>query len=188
MKKFIFAFLAAVLLVGMVGSAVVIAQGPDDDPGTPPWRRACDEDCPSRLGRWRGERGDARGYANPLGRMGDPDREGRGLMQAYLVAFAAEKLGLPAGEIEARLQAGETLAQIAVSQGLEDFRAFLAEARAYAREQMAADGVEPPGWGRWTPGPEGRNFTPRGKFDPYQCGQEGGSPAFKRGGRGQRSR
>jgi len=167
---------------------VVFAQGPDDDPGTPPWGRACDEDCPSQMGNWRDERGGARAFANPLGRMGDPEREGRGLMKAYLVAFAAEKLGLPAGEIEARLEAGETLAQIAVSQGLEDFRAFLAEARAYAREQIEASGVELPGWGRRNADPEGRNFAPRGEFDPDQCGQEGGSPAFKRGGRGQRSR
>lgn len=188
MKKFIFAFFTAVLLVGMAGSAVVFAQGPEDDPGTPPWGRACDEDCPSRKGSWRGERGGTRAFANPLGCMGDPEREGRGLMEASLVAFAAEKLGLPAGEIEARLKAGETLAQIAVSQGLEDFRAFLAEARAYAREQVAADGVELPGWGRWNADPEGRNFAPRGEFDPDQCGQEGGRPAFKRGGRGQRNR
>ncbi len=170
MKKVLFAGLVAVLLVGTIGTAAVFAQGPDNGPGIP-WRTDCDGDCTTGMGR-----------------MGDPDEDGLGLMEDYLVAFAADKLGLLAEDIEARLDAGETLAEIAASEGVEDYYNFMLEARDYAREQMAEDGIEMPGWNRWNTDSDEESFAPpRLNYDPETCtpGQytPDGGTVLRRGGR-----
>ena len=187
MKKLINALLLASLVVGLAGPTVVFAQGPDDDPDTP-LRELCGEDCPSLPKHWREGHGGARLFANPPGRMGGPDAAGRGLMEEYLAAFAAEKLGLTVEEIEERLETGETLAEIAISEGVEDYRALIAEAMRYAREQIAASGVDLPGWGRWNTDSERGKLAPRDRQAPGQCNPADPGPAARRGGRGRHNR
>jgi hypothetical protein len=79
----------------------------------------------------------------PHGGMGQNGMAGQeGLMHDEMVAAFAEKLGLPADELEARLDKGETMAQIASSKGLtaEQFTTLMTEARSQAVDQAVKDG------------------------------------------------
>lgn len=133
MKKTVFAGLLITVVVAAFGtSSVVFAQAPDADPVVP--------------GTSVGGRGTGlRQYADPVGRMGDPDVEGQGLLEEGQIVYAAQELGLSVEEIEARLDAGETLVEIAMSVGVEDYIAFVEAARNYAREQLLANGLDIPG-------------------------------------------
>ena len=134
MKKTVFAGLLIAVVVAAFGtSSAVFAQAPDTDPVVPGTNMS---------GRSTG----LRQYADPVGRMGDPNVEGLGLLEEGQIAYAAQELGLSAEEIEARLSAGETLAGIAMSVGVEDYIAFVEAARNFAREQLLADGLDIPGW------------------------------------------
>ncbi len=150
MKKTILAGLLVMVAVAALGTAdVVFAQGPNTDPVVP------------GTGVGVGGRGvGLRQYADPIGRMGDPDVEGLGLLEDGQIAYAAQELGLSEEEIEARLDAGETLAGIAVSMGVEDYVSFVEAARDYARDQVLASGVEIPGWTGGM-GFNGQNEAPR---------------------------
>ena len=136
MKKTVLAGLMIVVVVAALGSAnVVFAQGPNPGPEVP------------GTGVGVGGRGTGlRQSADPVGRMGNPDVEGLGLLEEGQIAYAVQELDLSAEEIEARLNAGETLAEIAVSEGVEDYYTFVEAARNYAREQLLAEGLDIPGW------------------------------------------
>ena len=69
-----------------------------------------------------------------------------GYVHDYLIGYAAEVLDLDVEIIEARLDGGETLAEIVFAAGIEDFTTFMQDARSYVSEQLAADGIEIPGW------------------------------------------
>jgi hypothetical protein len=71
---------------------------------------------------------------------------GFGYVHEYLISYAADKLGITVEDLEARLDGGETLAQIAFENGFEDFWAFMQEARSYVNEQLTAAGTIIPGW------------------------------------------
>lgn len=75
-----------------------------------------------------------RGQRTPFGMMG-PYYE-------YRLQIYAQALGLGIAEVESRLQAGETVAQIAQSQGLEveEFRAQVVAAAQEVLKQAVADG------------------------------------------------
>jgi len=68
---------------------------------------------------------------------------GDGVLHDYLIAAFAEKLNIPAADLEARLDQGETMAQIAVSTGLtiDQVHALMVEARIQAIDQAVADGT-----------------------------------------------
>jgi hypothetical protein len=68
---------------------------------------------------------------------------GEGILHDYMIAAYAEKLNLPAADLEARLNNGETMAQIALSEGLtfEQFRTLMVEVRTQAINQAVADGT-----------------------------------------------
>ena len=172
MKKTLFAGLIAVMLVAVLGTATVFAQGPVTDPATPA----------AGTGFFgRGPR--VQENADPVGRMGDPDAEGMHFLEEYLVSYAADKLGLSAETIESRLDAGETLADIAQAQGVEDYTAFMQDALTYAREQATADGIVVPGWSN---GRGGQESAPR--YNEEDCETPGlylndGSQVGGRGGR-----
>ena len=79
------------------------------------------------------------------GRIGQSEFAGTGdgvLHDAMIAAFANE-LGLSVEDLEARLDAGETVADVAFAQGLtfEEFRALMIDARAQAVAQAVADGT-----------------------------------------------
>jgi len=76
--------------------------------------------------------------------------DGDGPLHDLMVAAAADLLGLEAAEIEARLEAGETLSQIALDQGMtqDEFRTAWFEARQAVFEQAVDDGLIQPSVGR----------------------------------------
>jgi hypothetical protein len=81
------------------------------------------------------------GYAPMMG--GRWDGEGEGPMHDYMIAAFADALGLSTDDLEARLDAGETLAAIAEAQGLtsEQLTTLWADARQQALDEAVADGV-----------------------------------------------
>jgi hypothetical protein len=101
------------------------------------------------------------------------ERPRYGYVHEHLIAYAAETLDLSVAEIEERLEAGETMAQIALAEGVEDFYAFMQDARAYVREQLVEEGIVIPGWDpdrarglRGMRGPNAENRTFNGEC-PY---------------------
>jgi hypothetical protein len=91
--------------------------------------------------------------------------DSEGVMHDEMVAAFAAKLGIPVADLEARLEKGETMAEIAVSLGysLDDFRTLMLEARSQAIDQALAAGKlteEQAEWmkerGSWMMGQGGR--------------------------------
>lgn len=72
-----------------------------------------------------------------------PPSQGRGLMHEYIEQALADKLGLPVAEVEAQFEAGKTLWQIALDNGVteEDLPAFVQEVHEAAFAAAVADGV-----------------------------------------------
>ena len=60
-----------------------------------------------------------------------------------MIAVFAEELNIPVADLEARLDQGETMAQIAVSTGLtvDEFRTLMVDARTQAIDQAVTDGT-----------------------------------------------
>ncbi len=111
----------ATLALGTVG--IAYAQSPTQAPGT------------------------GTGYMNGHGSrngLGGPNTiAGDGILHDYMIAAYAEKLNIPVADLEARLDSGETMAQIALSEGLtfEQFRTLMVEVRTQAIDQALSDGV-----------------------------------------------
>ena len=86
---------------------------------------------------WMGGRG-TRGAL-----VGGNDVPGDGILHDYRIAEYAEALGIPVADLEARLDGGETMAEIAFSIGLtfEQFRTLMVDVRTQAIEQALSDGV-----------------------------------------------
>lgn len=68
---------------------------------------------------------------------------GEGVMHEAMIAAFANELGLSVEELETRLAAGESMADVAFAQGLtvEEFRTLMINARAQAVAQAVADGT-----------------------------------------------
>jgi hypothetical protein len=79
------------------------------------------------------------------------DAPGYGYVHDYLISYAADALGISMEDLEIRLDAGETLAQIAFSEGIEDYRSFMLDARSYVNEQLLEAGINIQGWNKDTP-------------------------------------
>lgn len=71
-----------------------------------------------------------------------------GYVHDILMSYAAEKLGLSVEVIESRIEAGETLAQIAFAEGFEDYYAFMQDAKTYVSAELAEQGITIPGWAK----------------------------------------
>jgi len=91
---------------------------------------------------------DARGGRDGFGRGGGlMDRDMRlnldGVLHDALLAAYAEALGLPVDEIEARLEDGETMADIAISTGLtvDEFKALMDAVLQQVVDQAVEDGL-----------------------------------------------
>ena len=124
MKKFVVTLMVvAVVVFALSAVGVAYAQSPTQTPGT-------------GTGRMGG-----RGSQNGLG--GANTTAGDGILHDYMIAAYAEKLNIPVADLEARLDSGETMAQIALSTGLtfEQFRTLMVEVRTQAIEQALNDGV-----------------------------------------------
>ena len=126
MKKFAVTFMVVAVVVFALGSAgVAYAQTPAPGAGT-------------GLGSgWMGGRGSQGGVGAGNIALGE------GILHDYLIAAYAEKLNIPVADLEARLDQGETLSEIAVSTGLtlDQFRTLMVEVRSQAIDQAVADGT-----------------------------------------------
>ncbi len=109
------------LALGAVGTAY--AQSPTQTPGTGTG--------------WMG----GRGSHNGLG--GANTSAGEGILHDYMIAAYAAELNISVADLEARLDSGETIAQIALSEGLtfDQFRTLKVDARTQAIEQALSDGL-----------------------------------------------
>ena len=119
MKKFATLLVGVmVLVVALASAGVAYAQSPTPAAGTGTG--------------WMGGRS-----SNGVAAVGD------GLLHEYFVEAYAQALGIPATDLEARLVAGETMSQIALSTGLtlDEFRALAVDVRLQALNQAASDGV-----------------------------------------------
>lgn len=125
MKKFAVIIIVVAVVVSALGAVgVAYAQTPTQGAGT------------GFGSGWMGGRGSRGGMG--AGNMA----AGEGILHDYMIAVFAEKLNIPAADLEARLDQGETRAQIAASKGLtvEQFRTLMIEARSQAIDQALKDG------------------------------------------------
>ena len=126
MKKFTVTIMVIAVVVLALGAAgVAYAQSSSQGSGT------------GSGSRWMGGRGSGGGMG--AGSMGTGD----GILHDYMIAAFAENLNIPVADLEARLDQGETMAQIAVSTGLtvDEFRTLMVDARIQAIDQAVADGT-----------------------------------------------
>jgi Spy/CpxP family protein refolding chaperone len=118
--------LVAILVVAFGTAGYVYAQSPT--PGTPAQGFG--------MGGGRGPRG-----GGMMGNRGAGNQDG--IMHDEMVAAFAEKLGMTAADLEKRIAAGETMAQIADSKGItaDQFTAMMTEARSQAIDQAVKNGT-----------------------------------------------
>lgn len=126
MKKLILAVvIVATLVVAFGTTAFVSAQAP-----TPQGPQAPG----SGYGYGRGMMG---------GRAANGGVAGQGILHDTMIAVFAEKLGVSVDDLNDRLSAGETMAQIAAEKGFtaEQFTTLMTEARSQAIDQAVKDGT-----------------------------------------------
>jgi hypothetical protein len=92
----------------------------------------------------RGARGGmGQGMVSGVGVGADAVGTQDGLLHDEMISVHAEKLGISVNDLNTRLANGETMAQIASSQGLtvDQFSALMTDARAQAIDQAVKDGT-----------------------------------------------
>ncbi len=134
MKKiYWFIIIGVVVVVALgVGAGVALAQSPTRDPGDYPF--------------WGGGMmGGGRGGHMGGGMMGGYYSDGStyGFMHDDMIAALADGLGMTTEELQARLDAGETLYQIADEQGLtqDEWFTLVDQARETALDNAVAEGI-----------------------------------------------
>jgi hypothetical protein len=122
-------FVLAVAVFGVAGFAYAQTQNPPD----------LDDICPF-CGTGDGYSGRGQGGSGMMAFSTDGEY---GLMHETMIAVFAEALGLTPAELESRLDAGETMWQIATDQGLssEEFTALMLDVRTNALDQAVADSL-----------------------------------------------
>jgi len=167
-------FVLAVAVFGVAGFAYAQTQNP---PQT-------DDACPNcdTSGGYAG-----RGQGG-FGMMASSVDGEYGIMHETMIAVFADALDLAPEELEARLAAGETMWQIAASQGLttEEFSTLMLEVRTAALEKAVADGLitqEHANWmlSRWN-GMQFGGVDLGGGMGPCQGGTSRGGGMGRRGG------
>jgi hypothetical protein len=131
MKKILLLVVVAVISVAALGFAG-LAYAQSQNPTTP--------FGPGMMGGWGGQGMMGRGS----GMMGGPGMmNGYGWMHEYMVSAFSEAIGLAPEEVQSRLQAGETMWQIAEAQGFTDdeIAGLMLEAREAALARAVAEGV-----------------------------------------------
>jgi hypothetical protein len=127
--------LVAIVIVAVVAVAgFSIARAQDDDPPV-----ATEEVYPFGDGRGRGGHHGDRGSMGMHAWEGDEDNP----LHDTMLSAMAEALGLSVDTLESRLEAGETMADIAADEGLsqEAFINLMQDARTAAIEQALEDGL-----------------------------------------------
>jgi len=126
MKKFTVTIMVIAVVVLVLGAAgVAYAQSSSQGTGT------------GSGSGWMGGRGSRGGMG--AGNMGTGDS----ILHDYMIAAYAEELNIPVADLEARLEQGETMAEIALSTGLtiDQFRTLMVDARTQAIDQAVSDGA-----------------------------------------------
>jgi hypothetical protein len=79
----------------------------------------------------------------PYAGNGPMVQNGTGYLHTYMVAAFAEKLGLKADDVNARLTSGESMYDMAIAAGVkaEDFSALMLDVRSQALSAAVKDGV-----------------------------------------------
>ena len=124
MKKFVGTLMVVAVVIFALGSVgIAYAQSPTQTRGAGVTAM--------------GGRGPQGGYGDGIGIAGD------GILHDYMIAAYAEALNIPVADLEARLNSGETMSQIALSTGmtLDEFRTLMVEVRTQAIDQALSDGV-----------------------------------------------
>ena len=118
----------AVVVVALVSTTAVFAQG--SGPGTSGNQIGSGNSGENRRGDGASLFGDVYGLNDEL------------LHDAYLTAYA-EALSLDVVDLEARLDEGETMAEIALATGLtlDEFKTIMVEVRSAVLDQAVADGI-----------------------------------------------
>ena len=100
---------------------------------------------PGRMMQGYGPGGMMQGYGSGgmMGGRGFGGVQGEGPMHDYMISAFAEVVGLTAEEAETRLEAGETLKEIAIAQGItvENLPELVTQVRQAALDQAVADEV-----------------------------------------------
>ncbi len=134
MKKFAIAFaIVATLVVALLSTGNVFAQGTTNPtPQTPGTGYGYGRSTMNNGGGMMAGRGGAGMSAT-----------GEGILHDGMIAVYAEKLGIAVDDLNARLDKGETMAQIAASKGLtaEQFTALMTDARTQAIDQAVKAGT-----------------------------------------------
>lgn len=111
---------------------------------------------------------------------GRPDgaRLNDGIMHEYMLQLFSDKLGLSVSEIETRLDDGETMSEIAISEGLsvEEYKTWILDACSQAIDQAVKDGKLTTEQAEWMKSHRGVMF---GGFDEY--GRSGGMMSGRHG-------
>lgn len=157
MKKFALAFaIVATLVVALLSTGNVFAQGT-----TPPAPQTPGSGYGRNGAMNNGGRGMMSGSRAAGGAM-----NGEGILHDGMIAVFAEKLGIAVDDLNARLDKGETMAQIASSKGLtaEQFTALMTDARTQAIDQAVKAGTLTQAQADWmkTRGMMGAGQTGRG--------------------------
>jgi hypothetical protein len=124
MKKYVFLMVIVAVVALAVGSVgVAYAQSPTQASGTGTG--------------WMGGRGSQAGVGSGV------NGAGSGILHDELIAAYADALAIPVADLEARLDSGETMSQIALSTGLtfEQFRTLMLDVRTQAINQAVNAGV-----------------------------------------------
>ena len=121
--------IVATLVVALLSTGNVSAQG-----ATPP--------APQTPGSGNGYGRGMMGGGMRGGGLYTGGAVGEGILHDTMISVFAQKLGISVEDLNARLAQGETMAQIAASQGLtaEEFTALMTDARAQAIDQAVKDG------------------------------------------------
>jgi hypothetical protein len=101
-----------------------------------------------------------------------------GVLHDTMLQVFSDKLGISVTDIEARLDAGETMSQIAISEGLtiEEFQTWMLDARNQAIDQAMKDGILTTEQAEWMKSHRGVMF---GGFDEF--GRSGGMMSGRHG-------
>lgn len=144
MKKLI-VIAAVVLAVSVALGAAGFAFAQTQTPGNP-----ANPNRQGMMGRWGqqdsygpGMMGRGAGRGMGPGMMGGASRDGTGPLHSYMLNAFAQALGLTPEELQAQLDAGETMWTVAEAQGLsaDEITALMLDARTSALNQAVADGV-----------------------------------------------
>lgn len=177
-KRTVLIGLTALLILAFVGVGVVYAQSttpatPGEGSGTLP---------PS----W--SRGGSGGRGGFGGMMRGYDQDGEtGPMHTAMLGAMAEAFGLQPDELEARLEAGESMYDVAESLGIsaEDFQSMMVSARTAAIQQAVQDGWLTQEMADWMLERMGANAAAGFGFGNGHCGNfDGQTSGGRRGGRG----